>query len=88
MTDLNSLTLAEIEALAERLSAAAKVFREAQAMFGGQSMAPASGIEPGVIAPRFANPNAPTNGAPKWSASELAEKERLRNQFTPPPEGA
>ncbi len=76
--DINSLTLAEIEALAERLGAAARTIRDAQALLGGgvggrnpeAAMATAVAV---AIGPPVARQSLLT-------AAEQAEKRRLMKQ--------
>lgn len=87
MTDLSQLTLAEVEALAERLGNAARTIREAQAMLSGGGQAthistPAGVTLPDAIAAGTARAIA-VAPASMFSASELAERNRLLKQFKP-----
>lgn len=66
--DLGKLTLDDIESIASRLEAAARVFREARAMLGGGA-APS----PGVVAQ-------PAQ-APSLDAAEVARRQQLLSQF-------
>lgn len=67
---LSALTLADIEAIAERLGAAARTIRDAQALLGGGAP---------VEAQLEVRPTAPAPPALKvrWTPAEQAERERL-----------
>lgn len=51
MTDLNSLTLADLEALAARMETAARQIREAQALLTGGPVAAVSAPSPSALNP-------------------------------------
>lgn len=71
MIDLSTLTLADVEELAARLSSAAKVIRDAQAMLGGHAPAPAEAIN---FTPRVVTNSAPH---PMLTPAEIQERDRL-----------
>lgn len=79
--ELNQLTLAEIEALAERLGAAVKTIRDAQALLGGGG-APRMMISTpvGMSVPAAVASN---QAAIFFSPSEQAERAKLLQQFKP-----
>lgn len=79
MTDLNSLTLADIEALAERLGAAARTIREAQAMLHGSPVR-ITPSDHGYIEPLSRVALAPVVN---FSPTEQAERAKLLQQFKP-----
>lgn len=83
--EIGKLTISEVESIANRAAEALAKFRDAQRSLG--MLAPSSSVR---MDPRFANPNAPTESP--LSAPEVAEKQRLMqqfkaNQYTPPPDG-
>lgn len=83
---MNEMTLAEIEALAERLGAAAKTIRDAQALLGGGHMRSPEGFVPVQInGVTHAVPQAPRGGDnPLLTAAENAERRRLIKMNTEP----
>ena len=68
--DISKLTLGDFEAIAARLEAAAKVFRDARELLGGGG---------NVSQPRSGTPTA----APvvQWSPEELAKRQMALEQF-------
>ncbi len=78
MTDLSTLTLAEIEAMADRLGNAARTIREAMALMGGVSLQQSNTV-PTVA--QIAIPAAQSSPNPLLDAGELAERTRLLNQM-------
>lgn len=78
--DVGKLTLVELEAIAERLSNAVAMFREARALLGG------GGLDSGTAIPAAVSPSAraepvPPTTAIRFTPEELAQRERLKAQF-------
>ena len=69
---IDKMTLAEIEELAARLSAAATIIRNAQSLLGGSNPAQAS-MPNDAMNLR----NAPSSAHPGLDSSERAERDRL-----------
>ncbi len=85
MTDLSQLTLAEVEALAERLGAAARTIREAQSLLQPQAPAVTMASAMATLPADYALPARQPHPPPvsMFTASELAERSRLLQQFKP-----
>lgn len=83
--EMGRMTLADLEAMAERFGAAVKTIRDAQALLGGGHMRSPEGFVPVQIdGVTHAVPQAP-RAAPVvfFSPSEQAERAKLLQQFKP-----
>lgn len=78
--EISALSLGEIEAIAQRLDAAAKVFRDARSLLGGHGVSVHSAGQPATApaAERSSEPQSPT------PETEDAAAAHRRRQFQPP----
>ena len=78
MIDFGSMTLAEVEALAQRLEEAARIFREARLILGGAAaVQPAQQPVTLAAVPPAYPPSRLSHGPPPDAAQIAAEREAL-----------
>lgn len=79
--EMGRMTLADLEAMAERFGAAVKTIRDAQALLGGPVVVP-NGVAPVDTTPGQIV-RAPAAPVVFFSPSEQAERAKLLQQFKP-----